>query len=246
MASEIAALDSARAVLLERFPTGLEAHIAQYREWLRTELTYTSNAIEGSTLSSVETRMVVEEDAIIPDKSLREHLEARDHAIAWDYATDVVERKSIIDVTDVLDLHQRVLYGTNHVEAGFFRRGSVRVAGSRTVFPNPLKVPELVEQLAYDINHRPVDMHPVIHAACMHLDLVKIHPFADGNGRLARILMNVLVRRSGYPAIPIYPKDRLAYLNAIEHADVDGGGEFLQLVVRLQQETIDQVLRESD
>lgn len=246
MASEIAALNTGRARLVERFPRGPEADISQYREWLRTELTYTSNAIEGSTLSSVETRMVVEEDAIIPDKSLREHLEARDHAIAWDYATDVVERKTSLDVIDLLDLHRRILYGTNHHEAGYFRRGSVRVAGSRTVFPNPLRVPELVEQLFQEINLRPDGIHPVIHAACMHLDLVKIHPFADGNGRLARILMNVLLRRGGYPAIPIYPKDRLTYLNAIERADTDGGEEFLRLVVRLAQETIDQLLESTN
>ncbi|MCO5219000.1 MAG: Fic family protein [Thermomicrobiales bacterium] len=246
MASEIAALNTGRALLIERFPRGPEADIAQYREWLRTELTYTSNAIEGSTLSSVETRLVIEEDAIIPDKSLREHLEARDHAIAWDYAIDVVERKVSIDVADLLELHQRILYGTNHLEAGYFRRGSVRVAGSRTVFPNPLKVPELVEQFANEINLRPDDIHPVIHAAGMHLDLVKIHPFADGNGRLVRMLMNVLVRRGGYPAIPIYPKDRLAYLNAIERADTDGGEEFLTLVLRLEQETIDLLLESTD
>ncbi|MGC4104894.1 MAG: Fic family protein [Thermomicrobiales bacterium] len=244
--SEIAALDVGRARLRERFPGGPEAHVAQYREWLRTELTYTSNAIEGSTLSSVETRMVVEDDAIIPDKSLREHLEARDHAIAWDYATDVLESRPSIEATDLLELHRRILYSTNHHEAGFFRRGAVRVAGSQTVFPNPLKVPDLIDRLIDDINHRPVDMHPVVHAALMHLDFVKVHPFVDGNGRTARILMNLLLRRGGYPAIPIYPKDRLAYLNAIERADMDNGEEFVHVVVCLADETIDQLLASTE
>lgn len=244
--SEIAALDAGRARLRERVPRGPEAHIAQYREWLRTELTYTSNAIEGSTLSSVETRMVVEDDAIIPDKSLREHLEARDHAIAWDYATDVVEAKVSIEATDLLELHRRVLYSTNHHEAGFFRRGPVRVAGSQTIFPNALKVPELIDRLIDDISHRPDGVHPVVHAALIHLDFVKIHPFVDGNGRTARILMNVLLRRGGYPAMPIYPKDRLAYLNAIEGADTDDGEEFVKLAVRLENATIDQLLASAE
>lgn len=246
MESHIAALDAGRARLSERFPGGPEAHIAQYREWLRTELTYTSNAIEGSTLSSVETRMIVEDDAIIPNKSLREHLEARDHAIAWDYATDVLEAKASLAATDLLELHRRVLYSTNQHEAGFFRRGSVRVAGSQTIVPNPLKVPELIDRLIDDINHRPDDVHPVVHAALMHLDFVKIHPFVDGNGRTARILMNLLLRRGGYPAIPIYPNDRLAYLNAIEHADTDRGEEFVQVAVRLGIATINQLLASAD
>jgi Fic family protein len=242
LASEITTLDAGRSRLKERFPEGPEAHIAQYREWLRTELTYTSNAIEGSTLSSVETRMVVEDDALIPDKSLREHLEARDHAIAWDFATDVLELKASFDAADLLELHRRVLYSTNHHEAGFFRRGPVRVAGSQTIFPNPLKVPELIDRLVDDINLRPFALHPVVHAALVHLDFVKIHPFVDGNGRTARILMNVLLRREGYPAMPIYPTDRLAYLNAIERADSDHGEEFVRLAVRLENETIDQIL----
>ncbi|MGN6485747.1 MAG: Fic family protein [Thermomicrobiales bacterium] len=244
--SGIAALDAGRARLRERFPNGPEAHIAQYREWLRTELTYTSNAIEGSTLSSIETRLVIEDDAIIPDKSLREHLEARDHAIAWDYATDVLESRPSIEARDLLELHRRVLYSTNHHEAGFFRRGAVRVAGSQTIFPNPLKVPDLIDRLIDDINHRPDDVHPVVHAALMHLDFVKIHPFVDGNGRTARILIDLLLRRGGFPAIPIYPSDRLAYLNAIERADTDDGEEFVQVMVRLENATIEQMLASTD
>ena len=242
MEPEIAILETSHARLRDLFPNGPEADIAQYREWLRTELTYTSNAIEGSTLSRIETRMVVEDDAIIPGKSLREHLEARDHAIAWDYATDVVEKRAALQATDLLELHRRVLYSTNHHEGGFFRRGGVRVAGSQTISPNPLKVPDLVDRLIDDTSHRPANVHPVVHAALIHLDVVKIHPFIDGNGRTARILMNVLLRREGYPAIPIYPKDRLSYLNAIERADVDDGEEFAQLIVRLENATIEQLL----
>lgn len=240
--ADLAALDVRRAEFQGNFPGGPEAHIAQYRNWLRTELTYTSNAIEGNTLSSVETRMVIEDDAVIPDKSLREHLEARDHAIAWDYATDVLEPKPQLDPSDLLALHQRVLYSISNPEAGVLRRGGIRVAGSRTVFPNPLKVPALVDQLMIDVHDRLSDIHPVLHAAHMHLDLVKIHPFTDGNGRTGRILMNLLLRRSNYLAVPIYPSDRRDYLNAIEQADTDGGDAFCRLIVNLEKATIDELL----
>lgn len=240
---EVDAVNTRRTELLARYPNGPEADIAHYREWLRTELTYTSNAIEGSTLTDIETRMVLEDDAVIPNRSLREHLEARDHAIAWDYATDVLERKPKLDTDDLLSLHQRVLYSTNNSEGGVFRRTGTRIAGSQTVFPNALKVPSLIDRLVEDINNRPEDMHPVLRAALVHLDFVKIHPFVDGNGRTARILMNTLLRRTGFVAIPIYPKDRLEYLNAIEQADQDEGAVFCALMLRLERETLDQLLQ---
>ncbi len=236
--NELAVLWADVARLGERFPDGVEAGIAQYREWLRNELTYSSNALEGNTLSSIETRMVVEDGLVIPDKSLREHLEARDHAIAWDYVTDVLERRTVISASDVLSLHRRVLYSTNNSEAGVLRRVGVRVAGSHTVFPNALKVPDLFDRLVADINQPPDGLDPVVHAALAHLDLVKIHPFVDGNGRAARLVMNVLLRRSGLPALAIYPKDRGTYITALEHADQDEGAALVGLVVGLEHETV--------
>ncbi|MDR2114363.1 MAG: Fic family protein [Bifidobacteriaceae bacterium] len=244
MQTELDRIGELRNQLNERFPDGIEAGIAQYREWLRSELTYTSNALEGSTLSSIETRMVIEDDAILPNKSLREHLEARDHAIAWDYATDVLEKQPEITAADILSLHGRVLYSTNNAEAGFLRRTSVRLAGSQTVFPNPLRVPDRFDALVEEINHPANGLHPVVHAAHIHLDFVKIHPFVDGNGRTARILMNVLLRRAGFPAVPIYPQDRREYLNAIGQADGDEGVAFAALIARFQHETIEQLLND--
>lgn len=240
--SELDIIGELQDQLHRRFPDGIEAGIAQYREWLRNELTYTSNALEGSTLSSIETRMIIEDDAIIPDKSLREHLEARDHAIVWDYATDVLQNQPEISEADILSLHRRVLYSTNNTEAGFLRRTGVRVAGSQTIFPNPLKVPDLVAALVESINHLPAALHPIVHAAHVHLDFVKIHPFVDGNGRTARLLMNVLLRRAGFPAVPIYPKDRREYLTAIEQADTGAGGAFTALIARSERETMEQLL----
>lgn len=244
MQSELTALDIKLQELRDRFPGGPEAHVAGYREWLRTELTYSSNALEGSTLTDIETRMVLEDDLIVPNKSLREHLEARDHAIAWDYATDELTGRPSLTVTDLLDIHQRVVYSTLHDEAGVLRRMGVRVAGSTTVFPNPLKVPDLVDHLLDEVNNPPGEIHPVLHAALAHLDLVKIHPFTDGNGRTARILMNLMLQRTGFVAMPIYPADRLDYLNAIEQADADEGAAFCRLLVGLELRTVEGLLSE--
>lgn len=232
--------------LQEQFPDGVEAGIAHYDTWLRNEMTYTSNAIEGNTLSSAETNLVVNEDAVIQGKSLHEHLEAKDHAYAWDYMIDTLEKTPAITASGILELHRHVLYSTNPGEAGFFRRVPVRIAGSLTVLPNHLKVPRLVDDLVEQINEPPLNLDPLVHAALVHLDFVKIHPFVDGNGRTARLLMSAMLRRAGYPAIPIYPKDRAEYLGSLERADSDEGAEFARLVVRLQRETIEDLLQLAD
>lgn len=241
--SELAHVHALRTKIDQQFPDGIEAGVAHYNAWLRNEMTYTSNAIEGNTLSSAETNLVVNEGAIIPDKSLREHLEARDHAIAWDYMVETFEKRPTLSTDGILELHRRVLYSTNQNEAGFFRRVPVRIAGSTTPFPNYLKVPELVDRLVEQINTPPENLDPLVHAALAHLDFVKIHPFVDGNGRTARLVMSAMLRRAGYPAIPIYPEDRAEYIGAIDRADDDAGAEFAKLIVRLQGATIEDLLK---
>lgn len=244
--SELSRAHALQAQLSERFPNGIEAGLAHYDSWLRNEMTYTSNAIEGNTLTSAETNLVVNEDAVIPNKSLREHMEARDHAIAWDYLTETVEHLTTISTSDILALHSRVLYSTNHDAAGMFRTTGVRVAGATTVFPNPVKVPTLLDGVVEQINQPPEGLDPLVHTALIHLDFVKIHPFADGNGRTARLLMSTMLRRARFPAIPIYPKDRAAYISAIEEADRDEGAAFTSLIIRLQAETIEGLLHSAD
>ena len=241
---ELDVLTDVRAEFLERYPNGPDVGIERYREWLRVELTYTSNAIEGSTLSARETALVISEDAIIANKSLREHLEARDHAIAFDYAAEQLKSKSQLTADDVLAIQERILYSTNHDGAGMLRRDRIRVAGSSTVFPNPMKVPDLFTGLVEDINHKPDDLHPVVHAALAHLHLAKLHPFIDGNGRTARLLMNLLLERAGYVSIPIYPEDRLSYLNALEQADSDNGVEFCRLILEWEARSMRELMRE--
>jgi Fic family protein len=242
---ELDALTEAHGEFLARFPSGPEAGIERYRDWLRVELTYTSNAIEGSTLSARETAMVIGEDAVIPNKSLREHLEARDHAIAFDYAMNVLKPMPQLEASDLLALHERILYSTNHTEAGVLRRDRIRVAGSNTVFPNPVKVPELFDRLIEDMNQPPRDIHPVIHAAMAHLDFVKIHPIIDGNGRTARLLMNLMLERANYASIPIYPEDRSEYLGALELADQDGGADFYRHILTWETRSIQELLRDA-
>lgn len=192
-------------------------------EWFRIELTYTSNAIEGNTLTRQETALVVEEGITVQGKSIQEHLEAINHAKAFDFIQKELINKSRREITqqDIFDIHQIILHKINDTDAGRYRTVAVRLRGSQTILPNPLKVPELMEEFIQWLNGRNTD-HPAKIAADAHYKLVTIHPFVDGNGRTARLLMNLLLMQAGYPSAIIRKEDRSAYINSLEKGQTGG------------------------
>lgn len=186
-------------------------------EWLAIEFTYTSNAIEGNTLSLSETALVVEKGITIGGKTIQEHLEAINHAQAIDFIKKLAHKnRNELSIDDVLAIHKIVLQKINDINSGVLRKVMVRIMGSTTIFPNYAKVPLLMVDFMQWL-HTSTD-HPIIIAALAHFKLVSIHPFIDGNGRTARLLMNVLLLQTGYPLAIISNKDRTAYINAIELA----------------------------
>jgi Fic family protein len=191
--------------------------------WFRVELTYTSNALEGNTLSRRETAVVLEKGLTVGGKSLMEHLEATNHARAIDFVHSIASAKKrrAVPERDILRLHELVLEGIDAANAGRYRNVAVRIAGSTVVLPNPRRVPDLMEQFC-DWLRSSVDLHPVALAGEAHYRLVTIHPFVDGNGRTARLLMNLLLLAHGYPPAIIRPRDRVAYLGALETAQLGG------------------------
>ena len=202
-------------------------------EWFRVELTYTSNALEGNTLTRRETAMVVEKGITVGGKSLVEHLEATNHAQAFDWIAEK-SRKPLKHFTenDLLTLHQRILSGIDTQNAGFYRNVPVRLSGSRTVLPNPRKVPDLMSAFHQWLQSKQ-KVHPVDLAAEAHYRLVTIHPFIDGNGRTARLLMNLILMCHGYPPAIIRKNERGKYLDALEKAQTGGShDDYLQLIYR--------------
>lgn len=190
--------------------------------WFRVELTYTSNALEGNTLSRRETAVVLEKGLTVGGKSLVEHLEATNHGRAIDSIRALLDRrKRAVTEGDVLRIHEIVLEGIDDANAGRYRSVAVRIAGSTVVLPNPRKVPDLMEDFARWLREKS-SLHPVAFAAEAHERLVTIHPFIDGNGRTARLLMNLLLMREGYPPAIIRPRDRTAYLGALETVQLGG------------------------
>ena len=214
--------------------------VRNLEEWFRIELTYTSNAIEGNTLTRSETALVVEKGLTVGGKSLKEHLEATNHAHALDWVQQQTTRPVTgISERDVLSIHDTILKGIDDAHAGYYRSVPVRIAGSRVILPNARKVPELMEALIQWL-HKPANVHPIEHAAEAHYRLVTIHPFIDGNGRTARLLMNMMMLIYGYPPVIIRKRDRLTYINALEKAQLGGSKEdYLKLIHKSAERSLD-------
>ena len=191
--------------------------------WLKTELAYTSNAIEGNTLTRRETTLAIEENITSGSKPISHYVEAVNHAKAFELIMDLAKKKHTIDNNDVLQIHSYILSGIDNANAGCFRKVPVRISGSRTVLPNPLKVPDLMEQF----NHwlKTTDEEIIFKAINAHYRLVTIHPFKDGNGRTARLLMNLILMQSGFTPAIIRKIDRKRYLDALEKYQTTGNSD---------------------
>lgn len=175
------------------------ALVRNLEEWFRVELTYTSNAIEGNTLTRRETAAVIEKGITVGGKSLREHLEATNHARALDVVNSMIKKKpSALTAHDILSIHGLILNGIDDTNAARYRNVPVRISGSPVVMPNPAKVLSLMEDFLRWLTTRN-SLNPVAFAGEAHYRLVTIHPFVDGNGRTARLLMNLLLLMRGYP-----------------------------------------------
>lgn len=217
-------------------------------EWFKIELTYTSNAIEGNTLSRSETALVVEKGITIGGKSIVEHLEANNTAAALDFVREQIKIKPHqIKEKTVLKIHEIILGKINKENAGFYRRVPARISGSSVVLPNWSKVNSLMNEFFLWLEQE-TKMHAVELAAEAHYRLVTIHPFIDGNGRTARLLMNMILMMKGYPPAIIHKKDRLAYLNSLEKAQLNQGvknskKDYFKLIIDAVNRSLDIYLK---
>lgn len=201
-------------------------------EWFRIELTYTSNAIEGNTLTRKETALVVEKGLTVGGKSLIEHLEATNHAKALDFIMALVQSDAhAITESDILRIHQMILKNIDDFNAGHYRSIPVRISGSNVILPNAAKVPDLMSDFARWLKE--VEDDSIFVAAEAHYRLVTIHPFVDGNGRTARLLMNLILLMNGYPPAIIRPQDRLSYISALEKGQLGGSkDDYFNIIMR--------------
>ena len=192
-------------------------------KWLRTELAYTSNSIEGNTLTREETALTVEEGITSGSKPLKDYVEAKNHAEAFDYITSLIDVDKISYEHVILKIHSIILNGIDDFNKGCYRNVRVRISGSDAILPNPVKVPYLMEAFAQKLDSRKDDVLKALEA---HYKLVEIHPFIDGNGRTARLLMNLILLRAKMLPLIIAPRERKRYISAINRRNTQG--EFLR------------------
>jgi len=188
--------------------------LRQLREYYRIGLTWTSNAIEGNSLTELETKILLEDGLTVGGKPLRDTFEALGHSLAYDYMFGLLGERRIT-VEDIKTLHRLFFKSIDEARAGVWRNVSIIVTGTEHKFPVPSELDGLMADLGRWIESERDDMHPVRFAAMLHLKFVTIHPFIDGNGRVARLLMNAALIQDGYMLAVIPPILRQDYMAAI-------------------------------
>jgi fido (protein-threonine AMPylation protein)/transcriptional regulator with XRE-family HTH domain len=213
---------------------------------LELEYTFESNRIEGNTLTLRETDLVINEGLTISGKSMREHLEAINHAEAVELVKDVVQKKIAFTERILLQLHHLVLKSIDAANAGKYRSVQVMIKGSKHLPPQPILVPKQMEDYFIWYNKNKKVMHPVLLAAEMHERLVTIHPFIDGNGRTSRLVMNLILLQHGYVIANIKGDraNRMAYYEALEIAQTENSkSKFLKFVADTELNSLNNYLK---
>jgi len=211
------------------------------RESVNLEWTYNSNGIEGNTLTLRETQVVLE-GITVGGKSIKEHLEVINHEKAILYLEDLAKDNIPISEWNIKNIHLLILKDIDNENAGRYRNENVIIKGATHIPPDYLKIPEQMEKLILNYNTWN-KYHPIVQASLLHGELVKIHPFVDGNGRTSRLLMNLVLMNKGYNPVIIKKVDRLKYYEALDKAHVTGNyTDFIKLVTRLEVEMLKKYL----
>ena len=198
--------------------------LEKLKERLNIELTYNSNAIEGNRLTLRETQLVIQEGITISGKPLQHHLEAINHENALEWIEEIVTKRKKVDDDLILLIHEMILKGISE-EAGRYRSVRVRITGAKCTPPGPEKIIREITKFIEWLKQKK-KMHPIEEIALAHYKLVHIHPFIDGNGRTARLLMNLLLMKKGYPITILLKVDRKRYYASLDEAN-KGNYDFL-------------------
>ncbi|MCK4366204.1 MAG: Fic family protein [Thermoplasmatales archaeon] len=204
-------------------------------EDIRLKHTYHSIALEGNTLTLKETKLVVEDGITIGGKLLKDHLEAKNSYEAFNLILEMVKSNTKITHETIQGLHELVTKGLLE-DAGKYRKTNIRIAGLETTPPDYNKLPKIMDE--YIKNIETLKLHPVKKAAFVHHELVRIHPFIDGNGRVARLLTNLFLMKNGYPPIVLKKEDRRQYFRVLQYADNRYLSPFSNFIAKAVHESI--------
>ncbi len=209
--------------------------LKRLHEEMRLVHTYHSNAIEGNTLTLQETKLVLEEGLTIGGKSLREHLEASNNAKAFDRIEELAKKKCSINHVTIQEIHEIVTKSILE-DAGKYRTKNVRITGAVRAPPDWSKIIKLMDELIDDVSKSKV--HPIETASFLHHIFVAIHPFSDGNGRVARLLTNLYLISRNFPPIVLKKEDRGKYYKCLRAADAGNLNLFTDFITKSVDESL--------
>jgi Fic family protein len=204
-------------------------------EDIRLRHTYHSDAIEGNTLTLQETKLVLEEGITIGGKPLKDHIEARNDAEAFDFMVQLVQQKTPFSQESIQQIHDIVTKGLLK-DAGKYRIGNVRITGSSMTPPSYTKIVSLMDGYIHTI--KTLHSHPLKKVAYIHHQLVWIHPFFDGNGRVARLLTNLFFMQQGYPPIVLKQDQRKTYYYVLRQADNGHLSPLAEFIAKAMNESL--------
>lgn len=202
--------------------------LASLKTYYNLGLTWSSNALEGNTLTESETKVVIEDGLTVAGKPLRDHFEAVGHAEAFEFMMSLTHSSDLTEA-QISNLHRLFFIKIDAQQAGRYRNCEVLISGSRFPVPKPEKVPKLMQHFVSQLSASRPTLHPVIFAARAHKEFVFIHPFIDGNGRVARLIMNLCLIQAGFPIAIIPPIRRADYIARLEKAHTNDT-EFVTLI----------------
>lgn len=206
-------------------------------EKLLVEWTYNSNAIEGNTLTMAETKVVLE-GITVGGKTMVEHLETINHRDAILFIEDLVSNKESLSEWNIRNIHSLILKEIDKQNTGKYRLENVLISGAKHIPPKHYEITDLMQELIGEYNNNWRNHHPIVRATLLHGEFVKIHPFIDGNGRTARLLLNFELMRSGYTPIIIKNEGRAIYYEVLDIAHTTMNYEpFIKLVSELVVES---------
>lgn len=218
--SELRALKALLYSKVVRYPNILQRIIRNnniYNQFI-LGLTYHSNRIEGSTLSENETAAILFSNISLPNKTLKEQLEAKNHQTSTEYLFNYLSDGNKINIELLLKLHSILLNGINS-EAGSFRRSNVRILGANVPTANYLKIPDLMKDLFKDISRSKKDI--IAYSTRIHAAFEQIHPFVDGNGRVGRLLLAAMLLKANLPPAIIKQENKVYYLKYLNKAQIE-------------------------
>ncbi len=215
--------------------------LSSYEKDFELTFTHHSTAIEGNSLTLMETKVILEDGISIGGKSLREIYEVVNHKKAYGYVKKCVASHQQMTEEIAKEIHYMLM--ENIMTGGIYRNQEVRISGAAHVPPAGNDMYIQIKNFYADLSWKRKQLNPIEYAAWTHAEFVKIHPFLDGNGRASRLLMNYQLMSEGFLPVSIAKENRLEYYEALESYAVDGNlGLFSELVAELEECRLDEYL----